>query len=87
MLDEAGMTDYRKLVSTSKGLKVLTKWAMKLIMLLQFLLAAENLTNDGGILYRYRACKQTGQSGRAPAHRASAAHGGLLPCKVSSVNR
>lgn len=43
MLDEAGTTDYRKLISTLKGLKVLTKWVMKLDLLFQFSLATEHL--------------------------------------------
>ena len=35
--------DYRKIVSIPKGLKAVTSWLMKLGLLSQFLLAAEEL--------------------------------------------
>ena len=43
MLEEAGTMDYRKIVSTPKGLKAVTSWLMKLGLLSQFSLAAEEL--------------------------------------------
>ena len=43
MLEEAGTTDYRKLVTTSKGMKLVTKWLMKLGLLSQFSLSTEEL--------------------------------------------
>lgn len=41
MLKEAGTTDYRKLISAAIGLKVVTKWLMKLDVLSQYLLATQ----------------------------------------------
>ena len=43
MLEEAGITDYGKAVSTTKGLKAVTSWLMKLGLLSQFSLATEQL--------------------------------------------
>ena len=43
MLKDAGTTDYEKAVSTSKGLKAVTTWLMKLGLLSQFSLATEQL--------------------------------------------
>lgn len=43
VLEEAGTTDYRRLISTPKGLRVVTKWVMKSGLLSQFSLAAEQL--------------------------------------------
>ena len=43
MVEEAGTTDYRALVATPKGLQAVTAWLMKLGLLSQFSLAAEQL--------------------------------------------
>lgn len=43
MLEKAGTSDYRLLVTTPKGLKAVTAWLMKLNLLPQFSLATEQL--------------------------------------------
>lgn len=68
MLEEAGTTetDYRRLMSTWRGLRVVTKWKWLMIsgLLLQFSLSAEQLydcINDKGVPLSLQvlACEHT----------------------------
>ena len=43
LLEEAGTTDYRKLITTTKGLKVVTRWLMKSGLVSQYSLVTQNL--------------------------------------------
>lgn len=80
MLGKAGATDYRELVTTFQGLKVITMWLIEIGPAVSIFAGCRTSVSMKRSLLVFSMCIERTISGTV--HGASAASGGLLPRKV-----